>query len=84
MPQDLVHQSVRNATGTAHSYIGDWHALFDLLSIPTGTWEGRMIQYVNMKLGTSITDVTSALQALATSQGVGTFGELGTFDASVS
>lgn len=78
--QGLRQQSIRDVTGTALSYNGDWEALFDLFAVPlTGGFNGRMLAYVNTRLGTSYTNLPAALQALATDVGATNFSSIGTF-----
>lgn len=61
--------AVRAITGTALSYEGDWHALFDLASIPVGDFDGRLLAWINQGLGTSYTEINGAKAALATAGG---------------
>jgi hypothetical protein len=79
--QGLRQASIRAVTGTSETYNGDWHALFDLAGIPAGEFNGRMLSWVNGKLGTSHTSLSSALQALAVANGAYNFSSMGTFDA---
>lgn len=74
--------SVRAVTGTAYSYEGDFHALFDAASIPAGQFNGRMLAWINAKLGTSYTDLNGAMNALAVNQGAKSWNEMGAFTAS--
>lgn len=41
--QGARQQSVRDVTGTALDYNGDFSALFDQAGIPAGDWNGRML-----------------------------------------
>lgn len=75
--------SLRTITGKAFTYEGDWHALWDFVSVAAGTFDERMTAYVNLKLGTSYANVNDAMQALATNQGAFNFSSMGTFTASV-
>lgn len=81
--QGLRQASVRAVSGTTLNYEGDWHAMWDLQGITAGSFNGRMLEYINTKLGTSYTNVNSAMQALATANGATNFSSLGTFDASL-
>ena len=83
--QSLVQQSVRDLTGTAHTYMGDWHALFDLNNIPVGSFPGRMLAWRNaMQSGWNnaiwdrsewganaegYTNLNEALQSIAAAEG---------------
>ena len=75
--------SVRAVTGTASTYEGDFHALFDLASIPAGDFNGRFLQWINLNLSSSHTNLPDAVNALAVSNGASNWNELGTFDASI-
>lgn len=77
MSQGDVQGSVRSYTGTAYSYEGDWHALFDLASIQAGAFNGRLLAYINNDLGTSYADLNGAMAAYAASLGAPTWGGLG-------
>ena len=73
------HASVRAITGTNGDYAGDWHALFNLQGIPDGEFSGRMIAWINAKLGTSYTGINAAMYAFAASKGAASWGEMGIF-----
>lgn len=81
--QSSKQASIRAVTGTALTYEGDWQALFDLNSIAGENFNGRLLAYINLKLSTSYTDVNSAMAALAGANSVGSWDQLGTFDALV-
>lgn len=80
--QGYRQASVRTVTGTANTYEGDWHALFDLASIPAGEFNGRLLSWINLKLSAAYTEINGAMAALAAFFGAADFGSLGTFDAS--
>jgi hypothetical protein len=80
--QGLRQASVRAVTGTAESYEGDWHALFTAADIPEGPFNGRFLQWINLKLSAAYTEINGAMQALADYAGAYNFSSLGTFDAS--
>lgn len=77
--QSLRQASVRGVTGTAHTYEGDWHALFTANAIPDGDFNGRLLQYINTRLTASHTDINSAMAAMAAAEGADTFQQIGTF-----
>lgn len=52
--QGLRQQSVRTSTGTAFTYEGDWHALFDAAAIPAGDYNGRLLAWLNTKLAPDV------------------------------
>jgi hypothetical protein len=74
--------SVRTITSTELSYEGDFHALFDAAAIPSGTFNERLLAWINQKLVASYTNIDSAKAALAVANGSNTWDQLGTFDAS--
>lgn len=76
--------SVRVVTGTTGTYDGDWSALFDAASIPTGDYNGRLLAWLNLKLSQVFGDLGQGLQALADSAGAFNFSSLGAFDASTA
>lgn len=79
--QGYRQASVRAVTGTAGSYEGDWHALFDLSSIPVGAYNGRLLAWINLKLGADYAEINGAMAALALNYGAANFQSLGVFDA---
>lgn len=70
--------SVRAVTGTAWTYEGDWSALFDSASIPAGSFNGRLLAWINSTMSASYTELNGAMQAYAVSQGAASWNELGT------
>jgi hypothetical protein len=71
--------TVRAATGTALTYEGDWHALFDAAEISPGPFNGRMLAWINAQLGAAYADLPGALDAFAISQGAPNWSSLGSF-----
>ena len=61
------------------TYNEDWLALFNARSIGAGTYNERLLAYINNKLGSSHTDLNKALQALAVDQGDANYSSMGTF-----
>lgn len=74
--------SVRAITSTASTYEGDWHALFTARGIAAGTFEGRLLGWINSKLAASYTELNSAKAALAVANSYTDWNSMGTFDAS--
>lgn len=75
-------QTLRTSTSKALNYEGDWMAKFDANSVPGGTFNGRMIAFINAQLGTTYTEINGAMYAYAISQsttGAKSFNELGPF-----
>lgn len=79
--QSKKQESIRAQTGTTLTYEGDWHALFTLRSIAAGTFNGRLLAYINQKLAQSYTNLPQAQQALATANSAYNWDCLGNFDA---
>jgi hypothetical protein len=76
-------ESVRTVTGTALTYEGDWHALFDDASIDAGTFNERLLAWINLKLSPDVyTELNSAMSAYAAEVGVSNWDSIGAFDAS--
>lgn len=80
--QGLRQASVREVTGTAFDYNGDFHALFDLAEIPSGDFNGRMLQWLNLWLSASYDNLPGAMAAFSAAQGASSFSSVGTFYAS--
>ena len=73
--------SVRAASGTSFSYEGDWHALWDIVGIPLGPFDQRMIIWINGRLGTSYSEINGAMAAFAIANGASSWDSLGIFTA---
>ena len=71
--------SIRTVTSTTALHNEDWLALFTARSIPAGTFNERLLAYINGELTTSYTDVNLAMQAFATDQSDYNFSSMGTF-----
>jgi hypothetical protein len=91
--QGLRQASVRAVTGTAFTYEGDWHALFDHAGIPAGqadsqgvyrpaTYDERLLLWINDAMSRVFTNLPEAQQAFAAANGAYNWSSLGTFDAS--
>lgn len=82
-PQGLRQKTVRDVTGTALSYEGDWHALFDLQTVADGDFNGRLLKWINTQLSASYTDVNGAMAAFAAAKAADTdvtnWGAMGAF-----
>lgn len=71
--QGDIQGSIRVQTGTALSHTGDWHALFDAEGISAGTYNERLLRFLNAALGASHTTLADAQAAYAADQGVDTW-----------
>ena len=68
--QGLRQATVEGLTGTALSYEGDWHALFDQAGInAAGGFNGRLLAWINLQLSTSYTEINGAMYAFAQAKG---------------
>lgn len=79
--QSLRQASVRAVTGSAETYEGDWHKLFDLAGLATGSYDERLLRWINYKLTKSYTNLPEAMQAFAVSVGAANWDSIGTFSA---
>lgn len=70
--QGDVQASVRARSGSTDglAYNGDWHALWDAETIDAGTFNERMLAWLNVELSPAVyTNVAEAMQAYAESLG---------------
>ena len=80
--QGAMQASVEAATGSATNYNSDWEALWDLESIPDNNWNGRMLDWINKKLGVTYLNLPQAQQAFADYNGSYNWASIGgNFDA---
>lgn len=63
--QSARQASVRAATGTAESYEGDLHALFNLSSIPAGDFNGRFLAWLNSQIPVAKNNLPDAMASYA-------------------
>lgn len=75
--QSAKQASLRAATGKELTYEGDFHAYWDSVSVPTGPFNGRLLQWINTILSASYTEVNGAMQAYAESRGAPNWEGLG-------
>lgn len=76
--QEAKQTTVRASTSTTHPYNGDWMTLFDNATL-VGTYNERLLQWINAQLGTSYTNVNHAMQAYAVNQSAASWSALATF-----
>lgn len=69
--QGSVQQSVRDRSGSTANldWNGDWHALWDAEEVANGTFNERMLVWINTELGASHPNLPGAMQAYAESLG---------------
>ena len=64
------------------SYEGDWHALFTSAGIAAGDFNGLLLAYINLKLGSSYDNLPGAMNAFAVAKSTTaalSWNELGAF-----
>lgn len=63
--------AIRTATSVARPFEGDWHELFDAAApaIPAGTFNERLLAWINQELTASYDNLPSAKQAYAENAG---------------
>ena len=71
--------AIRAVTSTTALHNEDWIALFNERSIGTGTFNERLLAYINGEISTAYTDINLAIQAFATDQDDYNFSSMGTF-----
>ena len=79
MSYEAIQQTVRAATSTSGTYEEDWIALFDAGSVPAGTFNERLLSYINAALTTNYTNISDAMRAFAVANGASTWGEISSF-----
>lgn len=77
--QSLKQTSIRVVTSTTGTLQEDWLALFTVRSIPAGTFNERMIGYLQGELSSSDTNLPALKQAFAVSQGDDNWDSMGSF-----
>lgn len=82
--QGLLQQSIRDITGTALDYNGDWLALMAADGITTGSFNERLLAWINATLGASYTNLPEAQQAFAVDQGYTSWTNMGALTLSNS
>jgi hypothetical protein len=86
----MSNQSARHAAVNAilgisgGTYEGSFHAMFDADSIATGTFNGRLLAWLNAKLEASYTSLPGAQHAFAVSLGFADWNSLNTWEALAS
>lgn len=74
--QSEHHADIRTSTSTARDYNSDWLAQFTKDAIPAGTFNSRMIAFINAELTTSYSNINDALRAYAVNQGFTRFNDV--------
>ena len=73
MSQGDIIGSLEAVTGSSLGWNGDWMKYWDLLAVPTGTWDERMLKWINTILGTTYDEINGAMTAYAISRGATRF-----------
>jgi hypothetical protein len=77
--QEARQTAIRAVTSTTGTLNEDWLALFTARSAPAGTYNERLLSYINTLLSASHTNLEDAMQALAADQGADNFSSMGMF-----
>lgn len=75
--QEARQAALRTVTSDSETLPGDWHKLWDDLSIPSGTFNERMIAWINDQLSASYSSVNEAMAAYADNQGFDNWSSVG-------
>jgi hypothetical protein len=81
--QEKRQQSVRTLTGTAYTYNDDFMAMFTAAGVTSGTFNERLLVWINARLSTAYTTLPDAMKAFAVNQGFTSWNEMGTFSPGV-
>ncbi len=79
--QGLRQASVRAVTGTNLGYNGDFMSLFAQAGITSGDFNGQMLAWINLLLGTTYDNLPGAMAAFAIANNATNFASVGTFNA---
>lgn len=82
--QSLRQASIRAVTSTTGTYEEDWLALFDDENIGAGTFNERLLLYINERLSASYTELNGAMAAMAAAESADSFQAIGTFTPGLS
>lgn len=66
------------AEATVGDPVANWHAVFDKDGTPAGDFNGRMLAWINFKLGTTYSDLAGAQHAFAVDQGFNNWASMNT------
>lgn len=75
--QEARQLSIRDSTSTAGMLNEDWHALFDDAGVAAGTFNERMLAWINERLSASYASLPEAMQAFAADQGYSNWSSMG-------
>lgn len=78
--QELRHAAARAISGTARDYNSDMLAAFAVSGITSGTYNERLLMWINAVLGSTHTSIPAAMQAFAQDQGFNNWDSMGTFE----
>lgn len=67
--QEARLADVRAETGTARTINEDWMALFEGAGLTQGTYNERLLQWINIQLSASFDNLENAMQAFAEDRG---------------
>jgi len=82
--QSSVQALIRASTGTTGTWSEDWSALFDADAVAAGTWDERLLAWINSKLAASYTNINDAKQAYAVDQGFANWSSMDSITLAIS
>jgi len=77
---EAQHAALRTRTSTTGTLNEDWMELFDLDSIPAGTFNERLHLWLEAKLADTFVSLPEAQQAYAVDQSFDNWSSIGTWD----
>jgi hypothetical protein len=76
--QEGVHAALRAETSTTGTYNEDWSALFDADGVAAGSFNERLLAWINATLGANHASLPAAQQAFAVDQGFANWSAMNT------
>lgn len=77
--QEGQQATARTAGSSALTFNGDFLSMFAASGVTTGTYNERLLAWINAKLLTSYTSLPAAQQAYAVSKGFNNWSSMGAF-----
>ena len=77
-----LHSALRTRTSTTGTLNEDWHALFDLDGIAAGTFNERLLAWLEAKLAATYDNLPRAKQEYAEAEGFSNWDSIDTWNLS--
>jgi hypothetical protein len=77
--QGLRQASARGVSSTASNYDQDWLAMMAVHGVTTGTYNERLLAWINSRLAANYTNLPAAQQAYAVAKSANKWTDMGTF-----